>query len=641
MGNYILSPFQKNNDKNIHNINNENNKIEKRKSPLPNNTGIYSNLNDLTNFGDKSNNLNRNRIKSNTNIYYHGYKYKKNKKSKLLFADTKEGIIMNNIKRMSLIIFKDKTDKKENGDNTIDNDLNKKPNYMKGYNNNDKFYKYGMKEKEDKKMIKNMKQNKNKENKDNSKLKNKSNKNKSKRNKSKKKEKNEKSSQFILLNNYNDFNALKEINKEKNFSSNKDKIEKIDEREINNLEDDENKKIEKDNFENEINYLKDSPIKEKPNKEINEDDDLKNNQYICEEIPYIKNKEKESENEKNINFKETNDASENLFLESKLIESSVYSFRGEAPNNMKEGIGKFVYRNRIGLMSIYENNKIIGPIIISDTKGNSFQGYINENNNLDGYFNLKFNFNKDDIKKKYKYRNNILINESKDKVEMVALSNFMNILNTYLNLSNIKYNYFHIESIISNNNINNYGIIKWRNNSKYMGEIKNNMKHGIGIFIWPDYSRYEGQFFEDKMEGWGLIHFFDGKLFRGQILNGIPHGYGEFIWNNNNRYVGNYIKGQKEGFGIYIMNIINKNKSKNDIVTYFGFWKNGKQDGYGIVIKNKKINYVKYKEGKKVRQYDYDIFVGKISKVINKKHEKIFFSDLKTLKNIIKNIMKF
>ena len=257
MGNYILSPFQKNNDKNMYNINNENNRIEKRKSPLPNNTGIYSNLNDLTNFGDKRNNLDRNRIKSNTNIYYHGFKYKKNKKSKLLFADTKEGIIMNNIKRMSLIIFKDKTDKKENEDNSNVNDLNKKPNYMKGYNNNDKFYKYGMKEKEDKKMIKNMKQNKNKENKDNSKLKNKSNKNKSKRNKSEKKEKNEKSSQFILLNNYNDFNALKEINKEKNFSSNKDKIEKIDEREINNFEDDENKKIEKDNFENEINYLKD------------------------------------------------------------------------------------------------------------------------------------------------------------------------------------------------------------------------------------------------------------------------------------------------------------------------------------------------------------------------------------------------
>ena len=143
------------------------------------------------------------------------------------------------------------------------------------------------------------------------------------------------------------------------------------------------------------------------------------------------------------------------------------------------------------------------------------------------------------------------------------------------------------------------------------------------------------------MEGWGLIHFSDGKLFQGQILNGIPHGYGEFIWNNNNRYVGNYIKGKKEGFGIYIMNIENNNKLKKDIVTYFGFWKNGKQDGYGIIIKNKKINYVKYKEGKKIRQYDYEIFLGKIHKVVNKKHEKIFFSDLKTLKSLIKSIMQF
>ena len=99
--------------------------------------------------------------------------------------------------------------------------------------------------------------------------------------------------------------------------------------------------------------------------------------------------------------------------------------------------------------------------------------------------------------------------------------------------------------------------------------------------------------------------------------------------------------GQKEGFGIYIKNVENKNKMKNELVTYFGFWKNGKQDGYGIVIKNKKINYVKYKEGKKIRQYDYDIFMGKITKVINIKQKKIFFSDIKSLKNIIKSILQF
>ncbi len=89
------------------------------------------------------------------------------------------------------------------------------------------------------------------------------------------------------------------------------------------------------------------------------------------------------------------------------------------------------------------------------------------------------------------------------------------------------------------------------------------------------------------------------------------------------------------------MNNINEKNKKNEFIIYFGFWKNGKQDGYGIVIKNKKINYVKYKEGKKIKKYDYDAFSGKITRVINKKHEKIFFSDLETLKNIIKIIMKF
>jgi len=68
-----------------------------------------------------------------------------------------------------------------------------------------------------------------------------------------------------------------------------------------------------------------------------------------------------------------------MISESKLIDSSIYNYSGEAPNNKKEGIGKFVYKNKIGLMSIFENNKIIGPIIVSDSKGNFFQGYADEN----------------------------------------------------------------------------------------------------------------------------------------------------------------------------------------------------------------------------------------------------------------------
>ena len=639
MGNYILSPFKKNNDENKHNETFGNRIIEKKINNLNGGVRISSNLNDLTNFADNSNNLKRNKklnkkesSDSNKNIYYHGYKNGKNKKykkSKLLFEDKKEGIIMNNIRRLSLILFNKKEEEKVNN---VEINYNKE----QKYNSNDNYYhQYENKNKKEK--IKEKSSDKNQQlntKKENSKKKNKNDGSKSKKNKA---EKTEKSSQFMLLNNYNAFNTLKEINKEKivkmPFDNNINQNDLVNEIKIEDEEE----------IRNETIISKNSYIKDNENKE-NEKTLIINDNIFTEDIQNYKHEEENNEDEKNINFKETNAFSVDINLESKLIDNSIYSYNGESSIDKKEGIGKVVYKNKIGLMSIFENNKIKGPIIISDIIGNSFQGYLDENNNLNGYFNLKFNFNKDILKKKYKYNNTIIINkeESKEQDEIILiLSNYMNIVNKYLNMSTNKYNYYNIESEIYKNNINNYGIIKWRNNSKYIGEIKNNMKHGIGLFIWSDNSRYEGEFFEDKMEGWGLIHFFDGKIFQGQILNGVPHGYGEFIWTNNNRYVGNYKNGQKEGFGIYVMNIINKKKEKNEITTYFGFWKNGKQDGYGIIIKNKKINYVKYKEGKKIRQYDYEIFIGKISKVVNKKHEKIFFSDVKTLKNIIKYIMNF
>ena len=96
MGNYLFSPFQKNNNnKNNHNENNRNDKIEKS-SPSPNKNSLYPKLNDLTNFGENHNHITNNKIISNSHIYYHSHKNKKMKKNKLLFEDTKEGIIMNN-----------------------------------------------------------------------------------------------------------------------------------------------------------------------------------------------------------------------------------------------------------------------------------------------------------------------------------------------------------------------------------------------------------------------------------------------------------------------------------------------------------------------------------------------------------------
>ena len=74
MGNYLLYPFQKKNNKNTINENNQNNEIEKRNySPISNNinNNLYPKLNDLTDFGENNNSktLHNKKMISNSHIY--------------------------------------------------------------------------------------------------------------------------------------------------------------------------------------------------------------------------------------------------------------------------------------------------------------------------------------------------------------------------------------------------------------------------------------------------------------------------------------------------------------------------------------------------------------------------------------------
>ena len=346
----------------------------------------------------------------------------------------------------------------------------------------------------------------------------------------------------------------------------------------------------------------------------------------------------DDENEKNNNFKETNEATVPNIYESTIVNNNGYKLIRYNQDNNKKELGKVIYKNKVILMSYFEDDVINGPMIISDHIGNSFKGYF-ENNNFNGYCIFNFNFNKNEKKRrailKENNKNNIIIKDNDELINI--LNNYNNLFDFYSELSIDKYNYSYIESYIIDNSINDIGIIKFKNNSSYVGEIKDNMRDGIGIFKWSDGSKYEGEFVKDRMEGWGQIHFYDGKIFKGQILDGLPHGYGEFIWNNENRYIGNYINGQKEGFGIYIM--ISPNLKEH--LSYFGFWRNGKQDGYGIIIKNKKISYAKYKDGKKIAFYKNDIFIKEMLPYIDIKYRKVFLYDSKSLRKIIKNIIYY
>ena len=676
MGNSAISPFKKKQRNKTFFKQNINNRIISNY-----NTNITKNSIRIIN--SKSPNIKKNNNKeleynennNKPNVYFFGYHQKSNKNIKKnpirinlnkSFSQTK---IINNFKKYAFFFLpKNNIIQSYNEDKKNNDYMYKSQYYIKKYKNEDKFYRYGKKSN----TIKSNNINTNEKKKFNSteiskdkdrinRLIN-NNKNNANSNKKNKHVKNEKSSQFVLLNNSfnkNLFNSFHEINNEKNNNftivgdnkkiSNEIRLTTIKEQKINdnitynynitgnydnldieNYNISQNSTIKYNNYNNTYTsfiYNKPQLLLEQLNGYIDDDDDDTNNIEN-----YKNNKEKKDFNLTDIN----NNANISIYT-SKILDNLSYKYIGNIFNNKKEGIGKVIYKKKYILISSFENNEINGPIIISDSNRNIFKGYIN-NNKFGGYCNLNFNFSKKTINNKVNSRkkndNNFLINNEGDDIIKI-LYNYNKLFDFYLYITDSQYNYSYIETYISDNNINDVGIIKWTNNAIYIGEIKNKLRDGIGMFKWPDGSRYEGEFIQNRIEGWGEIYFIDGNIYKGKICNGLPHGYGEFIWNNDTRYIGNYINGQKEGFGIYIMNSSNLREQ----LSFFGFWKNGKQDGYGIIIKNKKINYVKYKEGKRIKTYKYDLFIREILSINDSIYRQLLIYDVKSMRKIINNII--
>ena len=664
MGNTSMSPINNNN----RSINNKN-----LYNGGSNNDGFDSSLNKYSNKIFKNNSKNRviNESTNKKNTYLYGYRQKSNKKSlsynklKRTKSKTKsQNKTINNVKKYALLFLPKQLKNEDN------NNINKKHNYMKKYKNDDKFYRYRKKTNTIISKDSNNLESKKKKfyeteiiNDTDKIIKIINDKNSNSRNKNNKTYKNDKSSQFVLLNNSkNLFNAFQDVNTDKNNNHtiiggnnniiNEIKLSTINEPNLTNNFINLNKISDNYNdFDNDnLNNSQNSSIKYNKYNYTHTSFIYNKPQIILDQLKdYIDDNDDDNEiYEKNNNFKgtymtniSTNINNINNIYSSNIIDNSDYKYIGDIlPNNIKDGIGKIIYKNNFILISSFINNKINGPIIISDIQKNIFRGYIKDNN-FNGYCILNFNFNKNILKNKLNskdYYKNILISNNNNDDEIINIfSNYNNLLDFYLDLSDENYNYLYFETYILNNNINDIGIIKWKNNSSYTGEMKNGVKSGIGIFKWPDGSKYEGEFIQDRIEGWGIIHYSDGNIYNGQILDGLPHGYGEFIWNNENRYIGYYINGQKEGFGIYIM--ISENL--REYISYFGFWKKGKQDGYGIIIKNKNIYYGKYKEGKKIKNYKYDFFIREILPFICKKYKMLFQYESKYLRKIVKNIIYY
>ncbi|MDC0983179.1 trypsin-like peptidase domain-containing protein [Amylibacter sp.] len=123
---------------------------------------------------------------------------------------------------------------------------------------------------------------------------------------------------------------------------------------------------------------------------------------------------------------------------------------------------------------------------------------------------------------------------------------------------------------------NCFGLFKYDNGDKYVGEWQNDKSHGQGTYTWADGEKYVGEWQNDQKHGQGTYIYSTGNKYVGRYKNSKKHGQGTFTWANGDRYVGEYKNGMSNGQGTYTWG---KGEWKGD--KYVGKFKNDQRHGRG------------------------------------------------------------
>ena len=102
---------------------------------------------------------------------------------------------------------------------------------------------------------------------------------------------------------------------------------------------------------------------------------------------------------------------------------------------------------------------------------------------------------------------------------------------------------------------NCFGTFTWGSNTKwagdkYVGEWKDDKKHGQGTYNYAGGEKYVGEWRDNERHGKGTLTLADGEKYVGEFSNGKYHGQGTYIDASGEKYVGGYKDGKKHGQGI-------------------------------------------------------------------------------------------
>ncbi|OMJ83676.1 hypothetical protein SteCoe_15346 [Stentor coeruleus] len=148
------------------------------------------------------------------------------------------------------------------------------------------------------------------------------------------------------------------------------------------------------------------------------------------------------------------------------------------------------------------------------------------------------------------------------------------------------------KGVIINGKKEGIGILVDRT-KKYIGEFKNDKRHGKGLNIKENGEIYDGEWLNDKYNGKGNCTYSDGHLYEGQFLDNLMDGYGVLTYPKSDIYEGNFKKNILNGDGKYYYH------SSGEI--YEGKWRNGIKHGAGVLLyPNNARAYQNYYKGELV-----------------------------------------